>query len=150
MFARRPCYTTSEHLGDRLRTEPVVEKLQLIGTHLTWVRDAARTRQREQIFPQGRNVAGDTHRFQIGIQTAGQPPVLGRHAGRTVVGVAPLSLDTADGEHRLTSHVDHVAAHRERQQRVLRKPELPRADEDDLLRDPYRVEDPVNPAELPS
>ena len=58
-----------------------------------------------------------------------------------------LRLDAADGEHGLAADVDHVAAEREGDDRVVGEPELAGADEDDLLVQVPLGEQGVDPGE---
>ncbi len=77
-----------------------------------------------EIPAQGLDVVGGAHGLQRRVETAGQPGVLGGHAGGAGVGVAFLRLDAADGQHRLPSDVHHVAAEREGHDRVVRQAEF--------------------------
>ena len=60
---------------------------------------------------------------------------MGGDSGGAAIGVAALGLDAPDRQHRLASHVHAVTTHREREERRLRESELPRAEEQDPVRD---------------
>ena len=85
--------------------------------------------------------------LQARVESAGEPRVLCRDAGGAGVGVAPLGLDAADREHRLTGDIDHVAAEREGDDGVVGKAELAATDERDLFLETPLREHPVDPGE---
>ena len=99
------------------------------------------------VLPKRHDVVGQPRRLECGIHAPHQPRVLGRHAGRAVIGVTPLRLDAADRHHRLAAHVDQIAAEREREHGRFREAELARSDEDDPLMQAVRGEDLLHAAE---
>ena len=109
--------------------------------------DARGLGELEQVTAQRADVVRAAHRLQRGVEPAGQPRVLGGDAGRAVVGVALLRLDAPDREHRLAADVHQVRTQRERDDGVLRQPELAGADEHHALVQAGLGEDLVDPAE---
>jgi len=59
---------------------------------------AHRMGQPQEFETHGGEVIGTTLRLEIDIEPAFETRVLGRHPGRTPIGVTALRLDAADGE----------------------------------------------------
>jgi len=87
----------------------------------------------EQVAAQGLDVVEDADALELGVETADEAGVLGRHADGTMVGVALLGLDAAHCQHRLPAGVDEVRAEREGDDRVLRDAQLAGADEGEVV-----------------
>ena len=108
---------------------------------------AARVGESGEILPERDDVVGEPSRLVAGVQAAGQPPALGRHAGGAMAGVASLRLDAAYRQHGLPGHGHHVCPEAEGEKGGVREAELPRADPDrSVVRTPLG-EGPVDPAE---
>ena len=78
------------------------------------------------------------------VEPAHQPAVLSGDACRAVAGVAALSLNAADGHHRLAANMDHVAAQRKAKHGSGRKTQLAGADKNDVVMQPLLEQLAVN------
>ena len=134
-------------LVQRRGAGPAVEDVHRLGADQAGMLHPARLGHLDQVAAQRLDVVRDPHRLDLRHQAAGQPGVLGGDAGGTGVGMAFLGLDAADREHRFPRDIDHVAAQREADDRVVGQAELAAADEGDLLMQTPLGEDPVHPGE---
>ena len=64
------------------------------------------------------NVVGHAGCLKRWVQATHEPLVVSGHTRRTMACMATLCLDTANGQHCLASHRDHVAAHAEGKHRI--------------------------------
>ncbi len=139
-----PVGLVAEDLAERRRGVPLPHDLEAAGIDQRRMTRSARPPQGEQLGPQADDVFGGARRLELRVEAPHQPAVLGRDAGRALVGVAALGLDAADGQHGLAADVDHVAAQRERGQSRVGEAQPAGADEDHVLRDPRPREDGID------
>ena len=97
-----------EHLSKRAASELAVENLHVLAVEETRVVHPCGPAEPKQLFPEGRDVPGEAGGLVRGVESTGQPPILGRYARRAMAGMAALSLDAAHGHHGLPSYRNEI------------------------------------------